>query len=421
MTAHLLGSAAHGLQDQVFDSLFIPKVTEVDHRGQESTDTGLDMVLLREHDRRDFVPKQWYVPAGVLEEVYRRMGYTPAEANAKQIRDASRISALGNRGSRVAAPLLYFHYKAMMPWGSRNYMKHPGGVEFGGKVTANLWRHLWRKLNDLPYPALPGMTLLPEANAVNVAVDKRNTDMQISVTFDRYVVPYTVNRDSFRIVDEQGRTVAGRVGLFAPEGQKTPQANMIYFRPNDILQPDTRYSVVMTSAILDEDGNSLFGLEGFSWQFRTEKAERFVKMRTQGLCLGLAAHDPAASSLPVELHDCRVTRHQHWFEDTLGRLHNRERPDLCLQPLNSTVSATTTLRAVRCGDGIAQQWTFGTASGYLSPAVDDRLAAGTFLQAWKGIEVQLLPTQHDPRRHWTVETVGTDYSCPEARIYELCW
>lgn len=421
LTAHLLGAAAHGLQDQVFDALFVPKVNEVDHTDQRDTDPGLDMVLLMEHNRKDFVPRHWYTPEAQLEDVYRRMGFTPEQANRSQIHSTSLLSAAGNRGERLAAPLLYWHYKTTMPWGSRNYMRYPGGVEFGGRVTANLWRYLWRRLNDEPLPAQPAITLLPAANATNVAVDKRNTDMQISVTFDRYIIPATANRDSVQVVDETGHQISGRMGLFAGADSTTAEASMIFFRPDEPLLPDTRYTVHLSGAILDEQGNSLFGLDGFSWQFHTEATRQYIQLQSQGRCLGLRHYDPAATSLIAELQDCRTTRHQHWYADADEQLHNRERPDLCLQSVTMPASPGVRVQAATCRDGAGYAWRYDEAAGYLSPADDPRLGLGTFLHAWRGIETTLLPVTPDVRRQWQRVPVVPDTSCPNAWLYGLCY
>lgn len=421
LTAHLLGAAAHGMQDQVFDALFVPKVNETDHKGQETTDPGLDMVLLMEHNRKAFIPKQWYAPERELEEVYRRMGFSPEQANQAQIRNTSVISAAGNKAERIAAPLLYWHYKSMMPWGSRNYMRYPGGVEFGGKVTANLWRTLWRRLNDMSLPPIPAVTVLPAENATHVAIDKRNTDMQISITFDRYVLPYTVNRNSFQVVDEQGHRVTGRVGLFADPDATSAEASMIYFRPDEFLLPGTRYTVQLSGDILDEQGASIFGLEGYRWQFTTEPEQDYLQLQSQGFCLGLRHYAPQATSLTTELQDCRVTRHQHWYFDTEGQLHNRERPDLCLQPVTSPAGAGMRVHAASCSDEGTQQWRY--EGGTLQWQQDSRWVLGTFLVAWKGVEAQILPasTSAGQRQQWQLVTVGRDYSCPDGGLYRLCF
>jgi hypothetical protein len=223
------------------------------------------------------------------------------------------------------------------------------------------------------------------------------------------------------VVDEWGHGVRGRIGLFANGSQTTAEANMIYFRPDEPLLPDTTYTVQLSGAILDDQGRSLFGLEGYAWHFRTEPDHRYVQLQTQGLCLGLRHYEPGATTLVAELHDCRITRHQHWYFDAEGRVHNRERPDLCLQPQAERMLAGVIAKTVSCESKASQFWRYDDATGYLTLLQDPRLGLGTFLNAWRGIETSLLPVANDPRRQWQVTPVGLDVSCPEGGVYRLCF
>lgn len=419
LTAHLLGSAAHGLQDQVFDSLFIPKVVEVDHRGQETTDIGIDMILLREHNRKIAIPKPWYTPDDVLVDVYHSMGMTEEEANSKQIRVATQLSELANLGERVIAPFAYWHYKHLMPWGSRNYMRHPGGVEFGGKVTASFWEHLWQRLNDQPL-AEATITHIPAAGQRDVAIDKRNTDSQISVTFDRYIIPGSVNAQTFRVTDPQGNVIPGSFSLFANPAQTHAEAHMIIFRPNQALLHDTTYTVRLDAGVLDDAGQSVFGLGGYQWQFHTEAQYDYVTLQSQGLCLGLYHHDRhEADSLPLQLQNCRFARHQHWFTDATGQIRNREQPALCLQPAGQGQRAGERLQVAVCGTAEGAWQLDGGQLRWLGAAQD--YVAGTFLSAWAGIQPTLLPLDNDVRRQWVSEPVALYTRCGSAGIYSNCW
>lgn len=321
----------------------------------------------------------------------------------------------------LGAPALYHHFKAQMPWGSRNYVRYPGGVEFGGKVVANFWHYLWRRLNDQPLPARAALTHLPAADAVNVAIDKRNTDIQISVTFDRYLIPASVSADSFIVMDEFGHRVRGRIGLFADPSDDIANANMLYFRPNETLLPETRYEVQLSGAILDDEGNSILGLDGYRWQFTTEAVQSYVQLHSQDLCLGLRHYAPDDTTLAVELHRCRVTRHQHWYIDDSGRWHNRERPDLCLQPRGGNIRIAAVLEAARCSDNAAQKWLQDATTETVTALAQPMLAWGTFLRGWAGVQVGLLPLRLDARQQWRARPVVIDTTCRNADVYSLCW
>ncbi len=400
LASHFLGAAAHGIQDQVFDGLFIPKVTEVDHKGQDTTDIGIDMVVLREHSRDHTIPKPWYTPADVLVDVYRQMNFSESEANRSQILTATKVSETGRYGESLIAPFLYWHYKKLMPWGSRNYMTYPGGVEYGGRITANFWKHLWKKLNGVNDTGAPNITTIPASGEQHVSINKRDTDNKISVTFDRYIIPSSVNNTSFQVTDAQGNQIFGSIGLFAYSGQTHAEANMIQFKPYGSLEFNTIYTVSMNASILDEDGASIFGNNGYQWQFTTEKSEQYQQLNSQGFCLGLPKYEPSSTSIDVELQTCTETRHQHWYQDTNNQWHNRSRPDLCLDVDGDRARSWRRIKANTCNDKSLQQWQYDSDLNRLS-LLNDSYAMGTFLNAWAGIELRLFRPRNNSRQQWT--------------------
>ena len=420
LAAHFLGAAAHGIQDQVFDLLFIAKVTEVDHKGQETTDIGIDMILLSEHDRDEFVPQTWFTPVDVLEQVYQNLGFSEEEANRAQIITTTNLSAFANRGERIISPFLYWYFKNQMPWGSRNYMTYPGGVEYGGEVTANFWRYLWQRLNDINANDVL-VTHLPRANAVNVPIDKRNTESQVSVTFDRYVVPNTVNHNSFRVIDGNGRDIAGTIRMFANTQSRTAKANTIYFRPDETLSAATQYRVVLTSDILDETGVSLLGEGGYQWSFTTETHFDYFQLVNQGLCLGMRGYALDQSTFDLELHHCRQTRHQHWYWDEYGRIRSRERNDLCLVPERDRYWPSVRIQAATCEYNSHFVWHFDGEDGTLSTQDNQRYGLGTFFKPWPGVKALLFYQRGDERQQWQLEPVAVDTACPNADVYTVCW
>ncbi len=399
LATHFLGAAAHGIQDQVFDGLFIPKVTEVDHKGQETTDIGIDMVVLREHSRNHSIPKPWYTPADALVEVYQSMDFTESEANRAQILIATKVSETGRYGESLIAPFLYWHYKKLMPWGSRNYMTYPGGVEYGGRITANFWKHLWKKLNGINDTEPANITTTPASGEQHVSINKPNTDNKISVTFDRYIIPSSINNTSFQVTDAQRHQIFGSIGLFAYSGQKHAEANMIQFKPYSSLEFGATYTVTMNSGILDEDGSSIFGIDGYQWQFTTENPEQYQQLNSQGFCLGLRKYEPSSSSIDVELQTCMETRHQQWYQNTNNQWHNRLRPDLCLDVDGGRALSWKRIEANTCSDSSLQQWQFDNTLNRLS-LLNDNYAMGTFLNAWAGIELRLFRPRTHSRQQW---------------------
>lgn len=374
LVAHFLGAAGHGIQDQVFDGLFLEKVRDIDHTDQNDTDIGIDMILLREHDRRAFVPKQWYTPTEVLVEVYRSMGLTEAQANASQIKQTTAISAVANVGERIIAPFLAGKYRTRMPWGSKHYVTFPGGVAFGGKATYQFWRYLWSRLNEAPTPTFRLLTT-PAANATQVSVDKPSSDNQITVTFDRAIIPASVTTESFRVLDRDGAPVPGRVRLFADNNSLTAEANMIRFHPSTRLRQAHTYHVQLSDQIRDESGNSVLGDSGYQWAFSTEADIEYFTLSHQGKCLGIV--NELADTAGVELRTCHDAREQDWFWDTESRLHNRSYPQLCISAGAGPYFPSHKVLAVHCEDVIEQHWRLDDSHGWLSPLDAPNLGLGT--------------------------------------------
>ena len=69
--AFMMGCAAHGLQDELFDSLFLYQVEARDQGGQDEADPGTDGFLVQDGHAR-FMPTQ-YIPMETLLELYQSL------------------------------------------------------------------------------------------------------------------------------------------------------------------------------------------------------------------------------------------------------------------------------------------------------------------------------------------------------------
>jgi hypothetical protein len=333
LVAHFLGSAAHGLQDQIFDELFVMKVEEMEGHGQEATDTGLDMILLVEHPSRlKAMPVPYYAPAEDLEKVYRKMGLTEAQANEKQIQRARLIMQAGHLGERFASYPTYIKHKKNLPWGSKNYMKYVGGVEFGGQVTARLWEYLWDRLHGREGFAPNRLTTVPAAGATNVAPDHPKTDSKVTVVFDRAIIPSTVNENTFYLLDPAGKKVPGYHRFIYRKANATfAEGHVAAFVPSQHLQYNATYRAVLTSGILDDRNKPVLDAKGYSWQFRTQAEPPYRTLRVGDLCLEAEAKKGAE----LRMARCSGAPTQHWLRDRDNRFHSRASENLCIDAVGS--------------------------------------------------------------------------------------
>lgn len=173
MVAHLMGVAAHGMGDEVWDWLFEPYGPDLDeyftHPGNAAFNEGgaesqMDVVAIGVHGvPRPTIPDLPSIPT--LIAAFDQAGLTGVEPREFA------LAGLGEAvwdAERQWVDTYLADIQAAMPWMSANMVTAPGGVDFAATAIAGYWESLWgRLLGDRPptrvsitYPA-PGQTDLP--------------------------------------------------------------------------------------------------------------------------------------------------------------------------------------------------------------------------------------------------------------------
>ncbi|MGM0575305.1 MAG: hypothetical protein ACQEXJ_06205 [Myxococcota bacterium] len=144
--AFLMGCASHGLQDEVFDSLYLYQVKEHDHGGQDVADPGTDGFLALDGHIR-FAPEVW-MPMDTLLELYSGLD---REITADVIEDAVGVMGLfylGEDAEEVALGLGERHRDAL-PWTEDHYLDPaiPGSLRAEIAPTMAYMEALWARLH----------------------------------------------------------------------------------------------------------------------------------------------------------------------------------------------------------------------------------------------------------------------------------
>ncbi len=145
--AFLMGCASHGLQDSIFDSLFLSQVEERDGAGQSITDPGTDGFLSLDGHIR-FIPQR-DIPMDTVLELYAGL---PEEVTEEVI-DASveRVTSfyLNAEVGVPAAAGLGEIYAPLMPWGRLHYLdpEVPGSLHAEIYPTLRYQQALWARLH----------------------------------------------------------------------------------------------------------------------------------------------------------------------------------------------------------------------------------------------------------------------------------
>ena len=266
LAIHLLGSVAHGYQDQVTDALLLPKIAEQD--GTDSTaDQDIDFFVIADFSNRQAsVPRTWFIPFFELYYSFQDMGL--GRVSWLELLVGGGLIRAGMIGEFAIFPFAYAEGINNIPWARDNYIDYPGGINQMITTTASLYIYLWERLNETDPGKFPTLFPFPAPDS-SVPHNNIRTDSQIGVIADRGIIPNTVNSSHFQVTSEDGQTVSGRFNMRTSLSSNTATSHLIIFYPDHVLQPNTTYTVRVTAGIKDELGNPLVPADGLQWQFNT--------------------------------------------------------------------------------------------------------------------------------------------------------
>lgn len=208
--AVLMGVASHSMVDQVFDSLFMAKVDEMDG-DTDDLDTGIDTWIVVDLDRKE--NPEVVIDAQAMSEVFSAgLAYEVSPATILGGMDTAKMAIGG-----VITVLASGHqkFRDVNPWGSKHYLSEdvPGAYPHCAEVTARYWQSLWRRLQgDESFgDALVGVT--PGHGARNVAVAHDSVDGRVTLFFGYGLDRDSVTDTSIVVQDEQGQVVPTSVSM----------------------------------------------------------------------------------------------------------------------------------------------------------------------------------------------------------------
>lgn len=246
--AFLMGCASHGMQDSIFDSLFLSQVEARDGAGQEVTDPGTDGFLVMDGYIR-FIPEE-YIPMSTLLELYAGL---PEGVTQEVIEDAvhnvTTVYINEEVGLTIAAGLGQ-RYADDMPWGREHYMdpEVPGSLRSEIFPTMRYQQALWARLHgELPADPAPIYTY-PEAPRRLLSGDSSTVDSWVTLIFG---AGYQYQEGLTELVDEAGDPV--------PFTQSNTRWNasftrLIRLRPSEDLAPGAWYTARMLPGAARIDG-----------------------------------------------------------------------------------------------------------------------------------------------------------------------
>lgn len=146
--AFLLGCASHGLQDSIFDSLFLAHIEEHDGAGQEEADPGTDGFLVADGHIR-FLPEQDIPMTTVLELFAEVSPDISEEVISGSVRLTTAAYINDELGLSVAEGFAA-RYADIIPWARGHYLDAsvPGSLRSEIYPTMRYQQAIWDRLHD---------------------------------------------------------------------------------------------------------------------------------------------------------------------------------------------------------------------------------------------------------------------------------
>ncbi|MCP4804634.1 MAG: zinc dependent phospholipase C family protein [Proteobacteria bacterium] len=202
--AFLMGCASHGMQDSIFDSLFLHQVELRDGAGQSETDPGTDgFLVLDDHIR--FIPTE-DIPFETVLELYEGLS---ADVTREVIDEAVGLTTdvyiNDDIGLTIAAGLGEQHADAM-PWGREHYMdpEVPGSLRAEIFPTMRYQQAIWARLHDELDADDVTVFAFPEEPRRLRSGDPETVDSWVTLIFGAGV---TYEGELVELLDDDGQVV----------------------------------------------------------------------------------------------------------------------------------------------------------------------------------------------------------------------
>ncbi len=248
LVAFMMGCAAHGLQDEIFDSLFLFQVDEHDGGGQADADGGTDFFLVDDgilpFDLAEFVP------IDVLLPLYADI---PQDITEDVVRNgvATQTSVYVNETSGTTIARAFLDENAeRLPWTREHYLDEdiPGSLTAEIAPTAAYLKALWGRLHGTGSTDPLVVHSYPDEGRALRTAEPLLADSYVTLIFGQGIDIGTA-RGTF--TDSRGRSVP-----FNLDGTRWghPRPRLVRFQPTQRLREGARYTVSLEAGTERIDG-----------------------------------------------------------------------------------------------------------------------------------------------------------------------
>ncbi len=300
--AHLMGAAAHGMGDEVFDWLFEPNGPGFDESylpsdiaafvGPGGLEVQLDIVAIARH-ARPTGPTPAIPDATKIDDAFAAVGRGDIEIAALDLGD--QYLDLERNAEAFWTPTHIEPLERAMPWTSAHLIQAPGGIDFAADAIAAYYETLWGDLLGAVPPTRVAATA-PFDGQVNVPATgwtggysagshagNKGGLTRIAAALSSALpyrplanqgsLPNALPADALRLRDTETGELVAPAGGYPRIVPYNPEAgeHMIAFQPASDLVPCRWYEVETTAALVDA---RQLPVTPATWRFQTSGCGR---------------------------------------------------------------------------------------------------------------------------------------------------
>ncbi|MGC6418826.1 MAG: zinc dependent phospholipase C family protein [Bradymonadia bacterium] len=252
--AFLLGVGCHGLQDEIFDTLFLDQVHKHDGAGQDEVDTGTDSFLVVD-GRIEYKPAA-YAPIDDLLVVFDDLGVS---ANRETIElGIARVKGVVIDNFDALARQFNDMLRPDLMWTAEHYLDPsiPGSLTSEIGPSAAYIEALWRRLHGEPpvgarvsysYPSVDGRSRSTEPGV----------DAWVTLVFGTGAVVGSLTSETVELVGPDGGRVDVEVDHSRWTNDPDSVTRLLVLKPTTELIYDSDYLIRLKPGVAYVDGTAL--------------------------------------------------------------------------------------------------------------------------------------------------------------------
>ncbi len=265
--AFLFGLAGHGMEDEVFDTIFMRLAEELEGSDQSLLDPGTDFMLVSDR-HTDLKPDMW-LPHETLLDIYAR-----PEVDVDVSREQMELGMFIVRNTVIqlvgAEGGLDGLHRPQLPWTAEHYLdpQTPGSFPYEKTVAGPYYDAMWNRLHGRFRLEDVVIQTVPAPGQRLLSTDHTSVQSRPWLVFGYGVYNASLTPDTVTLQAPDGATVPVQIA-YTRWGSSHPDdvGRVLELRPLAELEPDAEYTVILKPGIRLVDGTEL--AEELRFPFRT--------------------------------------------------------------------------------------------------------------------------------------------------------